>query len=282
MAKPGSILLLVISLFLTGCATFMGAPYSSIPNRRGDAPSGSEFSSMILNMKEGKRESHILKEFRRGNIPSHLRDLREITLSQTIRGNKVEASIWVMPDYLAIGSSSNFIRIPMNPITAQRIADHYGFVLPTKKMVDQIYKQAELKLSPQPFRPGPHMVSTKQYIKHNNLIEKQLDSSSHGLILAGHKKDVVLSNRLLRKPRRVAIYGWHRKNGRAIQPLSTIHGNHYADYSHGIRLVAGTMTVNGREIPVAEVLQDKNLAPIISDEGVLRYTRIKTEGALRR
>ena len=30
-------------------------------------------------------------------------------------------------------------------------------------------------------------------------------------------------------PDRVAIYGWHRPDGRPIQPLSTVHGFRYAD-----------------------------------------------------
>ncbi|MEQ1808096.1 MAG: ABC transporter substrate binding protein, partial [Burkholderiaceae bacterium] len=41
----------------------------------------------------------------------------------------------------------------------------------------------------------------------------------HGQLTAGHQKDVVISNQLTQHPDRVAIYGWHRTNGIAIQPL---------------------------------------------------------------
>ena len=47
-------------------------------------------------------------------------------------------------------------------------------------------------------------------------------------------------------PGKIAIYGWHRLNGAPIQPLSTVHGACYADYSHGIRLVSETVLVDGK------------------------------------
>ena len=58
-----------------------------------------------------------------------------------------------------------------------------------------------------------------------------------------------------------------------IQPLSTVHENTYADYSHGVRLVSGTMVVDGVERPIAEVLQDPKLAGLVSDEGAIRRPR---------
>jgi len=85
--------------------------------------------------------------------------------------------------------------------------------------------------------------------------------------MAGHKKDLVVSNRLWRNPGRVAIYGWHQPNGRAIQPLSTVHGAEYADYSHGVRLVARTAYLNGRAIDLEDLLADATYAGLLSDEG---------------
>lgn len=48
------------------------------------------------------------------------------------------ATIFVMPDYLSIGSDHDFLLIPMNLYTTVEIAAKTGFILPTKKMVDQI------------------------------------------------------------------------------------------------------------------------------------------------
>ena len=221
----------------------------------------------------------ILKEIRRGNIPNFVRKLQPIDLQQTLKnGHKVRGKVWVMPDYLAIGTDEDFIRVPMNPITAQRIADHFGFVLPTTKIVDEVYRQAEFKLKPATFKPGKHMVRTEQFVKHHKTIQAQLTGASKQALIAGHKKDVVISNRLQKRKQRVAIYGWHRPNGEAIQPLSTIHGNYYSDYSHGVRLISGMMTIEGKRVPVAEVLQDPLLSQLISYEGTLKSTRYPTEG----
>jgi hypothetical protein len=91
-----------------------------------------------------------------------------------------------------------------------------------------------------------------------------------GTLVAGHKKDVVLTNRLTRMPGRIAIYGWHRGKNDPIQPLSTVHGAGYADYSHGIRLVAGLALIEGRLRSVYNILEDSVLARVLSDEGAIR------------
>jgi hypothetical protein len=68
---------------------------------------------------------------------------------------------------------------------------------------------------------------------------------------------------------RVALYGWHDLNGAPIQPLSTRHGEHYLDYSHGLRLVSELMLVNGRVMDVHDVVENTRLAPLVSREGPL-------------
>jgi len=68
----------------------------------------------------------------------------------------------------------------------------------------------------------------------------------------------------------VAIYGWHRLDGLPIQPLTTVHVNTYVDYSHGARLVSRRVLVDGRDRDLGELLQDPNLAPLLSDEGALQ------------
>ena len=91
-----------------------------------------------------------------------------------------------------------------------------------------------------------------------------------GALVSGHKKDVVLTNRLAQRPGQIAIYGWHRGPSAPIQPLSTVHGARYADYSHGIRLVSQTAIVNGKRQAVYDILRDSMLANALSDEGSMR------------
>ena len=108
-------------------------------------------------------------------------------------GKALSATIFVMPEYLAIGSDSDFLRIPMNLHTATAIADRFGFVLPTRKIVDAIYDQSTYHFTPQPLPAGPQMTSTEYYRMHNEMIEKQSQALGFplGALVSGHKKDVV-------------------------------------------------------------------------------------------
>jgi hypothetical protein len=77
----------------------------------------------------------------------------------------------------------------------------------------------------------------------------------------------VITNRLRTNPGRVAIYGWHQEDGKPIQSLSTFHGENYADYSHGVRLVSTVAYVNEETRSLVDVLQDPQLATLVSSEG---------------
>jgi hypothetical protein len=43
----------------------------------------------------------------------------------------------------------------------------------------------------------------------------------------------------------VAIYGWHTIDAKPIQPVYAGHVNWYVDYSHGIRLIAQKVKIDG-------------------------------------
>ncbi|MFX5494316.1 hypothetical protein ABTD62_21475, partial [Acinetobacter baumannii] len=61
-----------------------------------------------------------------------------------------KATVWVLPDYLCIGTNDNWARIPLTPLAAQPIADSLHCFLPTKKLVNDIYASAKVKLDPVP------------------------------------------------------------------------------------------------------------------------------------
>jgi hypothetical protein len=241
-----------------------------IPARPVTAPGGSGFAARVAHEDAREREVEITHEILRGNLPAFLRWLKPVKLkTQLPDGRRVTATICVMPDYLAIGADRDFLRIPMNLHSATEVATRFGFVLPTPKMVDAIYRHSSAHLTPQPMRAGPQMRSTDYYLRHNRRITEQRLSLgiALGTLIAGQKKDVVISNRLASHPGRIAIYGWHKRDGKPIQPLSTVHGENYADYSHGIRLVSDVMYLDGKPASVHDVLQDPELAFLLSDEG---------------
>src|SRR5262249_23857811 len=143
-----------------------------------------------------------------GNLPEFLRKFRPLTIkAKDAAGKEHTATIEVMPDYLAVGSDADFVRTPMTPTTAAKIADAFGCALPTRKIVDDIYKTAAVKLEPKPLTKDREAPET--FLQHHLLIEEQRKNSPLGELVAGIKKDVVVTNRLAEKPNRVAIYGWH-------------------------------------------------------------------------
>ena len=260
----------------TEAADVAGSLAGKIPPRACSAMTGSEFANFIASMDGASREQAILDELKRANMPDFLRRLKPVALRHMLESGRVATvTIFVMPDYLAIGSDDDFLRIPMALPTAVEIANRFGFILPTRRMVDAIFQQSVFQLAPEPMPPGPQMRSTAYYWEHNQKINEQSAACRLllGALVSGHKKDVVLSDRLNRYGRRVAIYGWHHLSGVPIQPLSTVHGAEYADYSHGIRLVGDTILLDGNPCSIYTVLGDVRLAGVLSDEGVIREAR---------
>ncbi len=243
-----------------------------IPARQITAVSGSEFYRHAATFNWQKRDSFAVKEILSGNIPSFLKRFVPVA-TQIINGkNKIVKAIYfVSPDYISIGSDNDWARVNMTPMAAQQIADSFNCFLPTRKIVDDIYKASKIKLEPVPmfaFRD-----STPTMYQHHLIIEGQRKQRT-GLI-AGIKKDVVISEKILKdaKPNRVAIYGWHKADGKAIQPLYVGHVNWYVDYSQGVRLIFRTIYVDGKPMDYIDVLKDKTLQKLLCDEDTCNFYR---------
>ncbi len=258
------------------CAVSSAAadPATALPPRPAGAPGGSVFLEQTRFLTRAKREAKILEQISAGNLPDFLRTMVPVQTAVVIGGVTRTCTFWVTPDYLALGDDTDFVRIPMGSRTAQKVADLAGCSLPTRRMVDLVWKAAPVKLSPQPIPPGPAMMSNAYIGLHQKKVETQRKGKPLGALTAGHKKDVVISNRLLSAPLRVAIYGWHWLSGKPIQPLSTVHEHSYADYSHGIRLVWGTVLVDGTPMAISDVLESPTLHKLLSDEGPMPAPRV--------
>ncbi len=243
---------------------------NGIPKRADKAPGGSEIMQALRQTRGRLRDDAIIRQVLSGNVPVFLRKLVPVEISGTLpNGEQVSLTICVTPEYLAVGNDDDFVRVPLGLPAAARVASELGFFLPTPKMVDAIYSQARIHLPPQPMTPSAQMESTDYLLRHNATLQDQLRKNHFALaeLTAGQKKDIVLTNRLRSKPGHVAIYGWHQLNGRPIQPLSTVHGKQYADYSHGVRLVSQTAFVNGKQMDLGAIMQDQELASVVSSEG---------------
>lgn len=258
--------------------------YESIPIPAGAAGSGSEFMKRTENMTPAQREEAILAEILAGNIPSFLREFKEIEVSRKLKDGKTHVIKYkVMPDVLAIGNDSDFVRMPMSPLAAQTIADKFNCILPTTQMSDDIYNHAETKLTPSPMSGGQYknwqqrMTKNEFYTEHQRLVEEKCRKVGHqnGMLIAGHKKDVIITNFLNSHKDSVVIYGWHdsRNGGKPIQGYGWGHEVTYADYSHGIRLIANEVEVDGEKMDIKDVLADPTLSKLLSKEGPVKNTR---------
>jgi len=234
---------------------------------------GTAFYHQAAAMKWEARDSFVLAQAAVGNIPDFLKKFIPVKIEafDSVSKRKLEAVFYVAPDYLSIGSNDDWARINITPKAAQKIADSFNCFLPTRKMVDAIYAAAKVKLEPVPMYA--YRDSTPTMWQHHLIIEGQRKGRK-GLI-AGIQKDVVISGKILtdNKPDRVAIYGWHKLDGKPIQPLYTGHIYWWVDYSQGIRLVYRKIKVNNQWMDYTDVLKDATLQKLICDESNCNFYR---------
>jgi len=257
----------------------LSASTLALPPRPATALPASQLATnaALLSTNLETREAFVRDQILGGNVPGFLRRLCPVTVDQVAAGETNRLTFYVTPDYLALGSDEDYLLMPMTPVTAQILADQTGCMLPTPKMVAAISAQSSVRLAPQPLPPSPLMTTVPVFQQHNDLVRiqraKHLASQPLGALTAGDKKDVVVTARLASVTNRVAIYGWPKLDGSNIQPLFVRHALTWVDYSHGIRLVSRQGELNGHPTNLPAILADPQLAPLLSDEGVLSSPR---------
>lgn len=253
-----------------------------LPQRSPGTLQGSQLLAQLRTLSLAEREADVWREFEAGNVPAFLGRLVPVQVEATVQGRRRTATFWCAPDYFGLGHDEDWFRMPVTSQLAQRIADRCRCVLPTRAMVDVIWVKAPVKLTPHPFHPGSFdIVSVSLFYEHHLRIEAQRDGRPRHLLVAGIKKDIVSSVLIEDWPGRVVIYGWHRPDGAPIQPLSKVHTDAHVDYSHGLRLVAADMEVDGTATTVAAVLADPELHVLLSDEGPIAKPRYRLPGPAR-
>lgn len=192
----------------------------------------------------------------------------------------VDAPTWVdvpVGQGIVLRVSSDYvqaqgIRVPLWPSTAQRVADRFGAMLPTKRLVDAIWRAATVKVSPHPMTPGPnqHIDDNRILAAHEAIVDAQV-ANRPGL-RDGMLKSIVVGRSIATPSGRLAvwIYGWHRPDGTAVQPVFGGHSKTYgADYSHGTRLISRTAYLNGQPVAIESLFANPQYAPLLNESGVL-------------
>lgn len=211
------------------------------------------------------RQIALAEELLSGNFPESMLAMSPVLLEGKVAGVPTQVTLYVTDDYLRLGDNTNSLVIPLANYTAQLIASRWGFLMPTKTIVDGIWSQSDVRLKPQPtdwYKTPGEMRRASNYLVYEERVQKQL-AEREGLI-SGHRKDIVATNLLNSKPDRVAIYGWHWESGSPIQPLSLVHGLEYEDYSHGVRLLSPNALVKNKntgaekQLQLADLMKDSN------------------------
>lgn len=182
--------------------------------------------------------------------------------------NGVKITYKVMPDYVMIEG----IRVPMSPVTAQRVAKHFGMSLPTAKMSQQIYDAADTKVRAAPLSGSGYTGADGKRYSAKDVVESRIGASDAAVVynektdkeiakqvgnkpptlIAGHGKDIL--EPLANNPQDVSMGGWQGSSGNPLQPYSSPHKGQaavHSEYALYTRLVGGDVTVtlpNGKTI----------------------------------
>ncbi len=198
---------------------------------------------------------------------------------------------WVMPSYLSVDG----VNLPISAEDNQRLADAWGMVLPTNKIITQVYQNASKKIDPRPLsaggRIGDKTYSGEEVVKHkisdsdsavqySDNFNKALGDDKDGII-SGYYKEISQPN----KDGKVSIYGLFDK-GKPIQNgLNTSHtttkdpsGYAHTEYAMVSRLLNDKVeieTADGKKIrtTMEEVMSDPKWSGLVSDTpgGMKRY-----------
>jgi hypothetical protein len=237
-----------------------------------------DFIAEVSTLSREDREPRFLDYLLEGHVPSRMRAFVPVKVSFVDKtGVSRILEIYVLPDYLQIGTDDDSFIVPLWPLTAQRVADEWECILPTTQMVTTIWQNSTWKVQPQPWGPpyDHSMMSTDRIVAHGARVDATMKSMGvdRTTLVAGHKKDVVITNLLAHKQKNVAIFGWHRTSGQPIQPLYLGHVNTYGDYSHGIRLTLRDCVLDGKPALVEDILRDPDLCSVLSAEGPMTLVR---------
>jgi hypothetical protein len=169
------------------------------------------------------------------------------------------------------------VRVAVCALTAQRLADLYGALLPTSRVSDLAWQQAAVRLDPLTQVADAHMADTSRFVAHSEALARAIAGRLGLAATVG--KDWIASPRALRWPGWAVNYGWHARSGTPIQGLGRpdakpFHDVHHVDYSQWApRLVQPVVEVDGEPHPFAQLAADPALCALVSSEGPIASMR---------
>ncbi|MEM6532686.1 MAG: peptidoglycan-binding protein [Myxococcota bacterium] len=202
------------------------------------------------------QEELIVQAVLAGNVPDHVRSLVPVTVGR----HGMEVTFYTLPDVISIGSNDDYVAIPMNRVSAERIAARLGMMLPTPQMVDDRWDQADYRFVPASLG-GAATARISAYREHNAMLQRE---GTEGSLVGGMAKVYVTDSES--ELGHIGYYGWMRANGTPIQPSYDAHNRNYADYSHGALLSSLFVHIDGVAYSVHDLLRHPTMHRLISHE----------------
>lgn len=253
---------------------------------------GRAFMESLRSAKLADREAALLKAVDEYDLPA----INFTPLTTTNHAHT--ATVLVMSDSLMIGAE-NSVRIPASATLCQQIADRLGLMMPTSRVFDLMWRSGtQLEPALQPADPAerhkqkldgspyfsPSMGDIGASLKYHDDTDAEIAvlTQPAGPLFA-HGKVWLLSNAYANHPVGTAInYGYASKKApytsasgiKMWQTQGSAHNTAHADHSQIVRLFDPRIVVDGQQMDAHDVLKDPELAPLLSDEGVLKYLRI--------
>jgi hypothetical protein len=208
--------------------------------------------------------------------------------------------------------SGEGVRVNVTAKDSQMIADLLGCLLPTAKIADLLYEQADIRILPKtmsyPSQDLRHMADTSWMIDHSHRIDMSFPEKATTPELTDFEwklmspyitelaplvstvgKHWIIDQCLVAHSKSTAAnYGWHFPGstygglkgslrvigkGRLIQGIGTRHNNDHTDYSQTCQLVFERCLVDGNLMLVKDVLADKTLHSLGTHNGPMTYLR---------
>jgi len=217
----------------------------------------------------------------------------------TVKHGGNHGVVAVASDALRLAHPQGPIRISVSCRGAQMLCDALGLQMPTPLIIDRIWEQASLRVTPKTYTPDASarvhvhdrqgqsvvvsMMGMTAMIAHSDRIQASIEGEPELVCNVG--KWWVLSKSIAGQPPGCpcdcANYGWFASGAPSLsvtgkhlwQPVSTRHNQFHRDYSQTFVPIGAMMLVNGVPMRVANVLRDPELCGLISHEGVLEFSR---------
>lgn len=219
-----------------------------------------------------ERDQAILK-----SIENNIITYNWIPITSTIKGHT--AVFQVCDDAVRVELEDGVrFRFQVSATLAQQCADLMNASLITAKISDLSYQQAEIIVDASILYPSPDMVTIAKSKDWNKMVEKKR-AGRIGLF-RDCGKSWILSNRLTSSNGAIN-YGFYDHTApysgpaglKMWQTIGTRHDRLHTDYSQTLLLMNKECQVDGNFINVTEVMKNPELAPLLSYEGVLKFTR---------